>query len=173
MFIRQNSDFFPKHIGRQLLSVRVGHLGGRRNRMMMMNKRLIVVTWQSSRSPWPETIPPPPIPIVQTPYSQRIHFTSSWLSFNIPIVQTPYSQRILCTSSWSSFKLQSYHCRTLFVAKNCLFTWLINNLPRLIGWQNIGLSKMNQIYIKLRQLASWHHISWIIRIFSTGMSKQK
>ena len=93
--------------------------------MMMMNKRLIVVTWQSSRSPWPETIPPPPIPIVQTPYSRRIHFTSSWLSFNIPIVQTTYSQRILCTSSWSSFNLQSCHCRTLFVAKNCLFTWLI------------------------------------------------
>ena len=134
---------FPKHIGRQLLSVRVRHLGGRKKwictmqyayyairmltvMMMMMNKRLIVVTWQSSRSPWPETIPPPPIPIVQTPYSQRIHFTSLWSSFN----------------------LQSYHCRTLFVAKNGLSNWLIS---RRCSGRTLAFLKLTKYAASLEQ----------------------
>ena len=136
-------DKIPTFSETQLLSVRVRHLGGRKKwictmqyayyairmlivMMMMMNKRLIVVTWQSSRSPWPETIPPAPIPIVQTPYSQRIHFTSSWSSFN----------------------LQSYHRRTLFVAKNGLSNWLIS---RRCSGRTLAFLKLTKYAASLEQ----------------------
>ena len=60
---------------------------------------LIVVTWQSAHFPWPETIPPSYIPIVQTPYSQRIHFHHRHWSLEILVFFLGTSRQKLTLSS--------------------------------------------------------------------------